>query len=80
MVRWRELAKAARYSLATTNPPEFRAKKENGRLRVCANGHYRIVIANPPNPARRTACQARLSGGGSRDVSAAFRPGITWPA
>jgi hypothetical protein len=27
----------------------FRAQKENGRLRMCANSHYRIVTANPPN-------------------------------
>ncbi|WP_259461273.1 hypothetical protein [Paraburkholderia fungorum] len=43
---------------ATRSWQHFRAQKENGRLRVCANGHYRIVTANPPNPARRTACQA----------------------
>jgi hypothetical protein len=75
-VHWRERAKAN----ATMNPPGFCAKKDNGRLRVCANDHYRIVNANPPNPARRTTYEARLPGGGSRDFSAAFRPGITWPA
>jgi hypothetical protein len=61
-------------SFVTTNPPAFHAKKENGRLRACANSHYRIVIANPPNPARPTTYLARLSSSGSRGVSAAFRP------
>jgi hypothetical protein len=28
---------------------QIRARKENGRLRVCANGHYRIDTENPPN-------------------------------
>jgi hypothetical protein len=28
---------------------QIRALKENGRLRVCANGHYRIATGNPPN-------------------------------
>ncbi|MFL9985709.1 hypothetical protein [Paraburkholderia sediminicola] len=39
----------------------FCAQKENGRLRVCANSHYRIVTANPPNPARHMACRAATS-------------------
>ncbi|WP_243856818.1 hypothetical protein [Paraburkholderia sp. BL6665CI2N2] len=62
----------ARFSDADFRP--FRAEKENGRLRVCANGHYRIVNAMPPNPARHIAYEANLPGGGRRDVSAAFRP------
>jgi hypothetical protein len=33
---------------------QIRARKENGRLRVCANGHYRIDAATPPNPAAKT--------------------------
>ncbi|MFM0394162.1 hypothetical protein [Paraburkholderia phytofirmans] len=49
-------------------------RKKNGRLRACANGHYRIVIAKPPNPVRHSAYEADLPGGGWRDVSAAFRP------
>jgi hypothetical protein len=31
-------------------PLRIRARKENGRLRVCANGHYRIDAVTPPNP------------------------------
>jgi hypothetical protein len=31
------------------NTQQIRARKENGRLRVCANGHYRIDTGNPPN-------------------------------
>ncbi|MCX4146520.1 MULTISPECIES: hypothetical protein [Paraburkholderia] len=47
--------------LATRVWQNLRAQKENGRLRVCANGHYRIVTANPPNPARHMACLAAAS-------------------
>src|ERR1700761_1466174 len=34
-------------------------RKQNGRLRVCANDHYGIVAVNPP---RRMAQQVRLPG------------------
>ncbi|MFM0059292.1 hypothetical protein PQR64_27055 [Paraburkholderia phytofirmans] len=62
----------ARFSDADSD--YFAPIKENGRLRACANGHYRIVTAKPPNPARHSAYEADLPGGGWRDVSAAFRP------
>jgi hypothetical protein len=48
-------------SLTTRVWQYFRTQKENGRLRVCANGHYRIVTANPPNPTRHMACGAAAS-------------------
>ncbi|MFB9128196.1 hypothetical protein ACFFYR_35395 [Paraburkholderia dipogonis] len=62
----------ARFSDADSD--HFAPKKDNGRLRACANGHYRIVIAKPPNPARHSTYEADLRGGGWRDVSAASRP------
>ncbi|MFM0502029.1 hypothetical protein [Paraburkholderia caffeinilytica] len=54
-------ARIGNANLTTRIRRQFRAQKENGRLRVCANGHYRIVTANPPNPARYIACRAAAS-------------------
>ncbi|MDR8399850.1 MULTISPECIES: hypothetical protein [Paraburkholderia] len=68
----------ARFSDAGFGP--FRAEKENGRLRVCTNSHYRIVTAKPPNPARHPACEASPPGGGWRDIRAASGRWLTWPA
>jgi hypothetical protein len=50
-------------------------QKENGRLRIRANSHYRIVTANPPNPRSKAYRPV-----GRRNMSVAFRPGFTWPA
>jgi hypothetical protein len=48
-------------AILTTASPIIPRRKENGRSRLCANSHYRIVAANPPNPACRIACRAAAS-------------------
>ncbi|WP_260854153.1 hypothetical protein [Paraburkholderia sp. BCC1886] len=35
---------------ASATDRQFRAEKDNGCLRMCANSHYRIDTAKPPNP------------------------------
>jgi hypothetical protein len=47
-------------------------KKKNGRLRQCANDHYRIVAANPP---RRVTQRSRRQAGSTQR---SLRAEITW--
>jgi hypothetical protein len=59
----------------------FRAPKENGRLRVCANSHYRIVAAKPPNSAchlaRRRAARLLRATFSRMAALAYFAAGLT---